>query len=68
MKLEPHELESAVAKKLAAHYEQKLETCRKQNDGNLDTESTVRLRGRIAEIKALLSIVSPEDTSNSGAE
>jgi hypothetical protein len=68
LKLEPHELESAVAKKLAACYEQKLEICRKQNDGNLDTESTVRLRGRIAEIKALLSIVSPEDTSNSGAE
>lgn len=45
---------SAAWSKLARHLESRLDTLRKQNDGPLDAESTANLRGRIAEIKALL--------------
>jgi hypothetical protein len=60
LKLEPHELESAAAKKLAAHYAERLEMFRRQNDGDMDDRSTTKVRGRIAEIKALLAIIAPE--------
>lgn len=50
------DLDSAAMKKLRDFYEQRLARLRAQNDGDLPPEKTLRLRGRIQEIKAFLSI------------
>lgn len=39
--------------------EQRLEACRKRNDGALGVESTAYLRGRIAELKEFLALDNP---------
>lgn len=40
--------------KVSKHLEARLHSLRCQNDGDKNTEETAKLRGRIAEIKALL--------------
>ena len=57
--LAPIERQSAIWLKLKKHYEARLELLRAKNDGNLDAIETVRLRGRIAEIKGLLALDDP---------
>lgn len=41
---------------LMSHLEVRLAVLRCQNDGNLDERDTAVMRGRIAEIKALMSL------------
>lgn len=50
---------SAAWQKMMQHLCECLETLRKQNDGNLDLESTQKLRGRISQCKALLALDNP---------
>lgn len=52
--LSDYERQTGVWPKVAKHLEARLDLLRKQNDGPLDPEDTARLRGRIAEVKALL--------------
>jgi hypothetical protein len=47
---------SALWMKLAKHLEQRLDILRKQNDGPMTPEETERQRGRIAEVKSLLTL------------
>lgn len=56
LQLSEDELRSALWMKLAAHFENKLIRYRKKNDGNLGTDDTARLRGRIAEVKEILAL------------
>ncbi len=59
MKLSDTEKNSAVWRKVQEHLESRLESHRKQNDGNLNADSTAKLRGRIAETKYVLSLAGP---------
>ena len=49
---------------LMKHLETRLATLRNQNDGDLDQVATANHRGRIAEIKALLSLDKDETTNS----
>lgn len=44
---------------LRAHLERRLESQRAKNDTDLSAEDTAKVRGRIAEIKALLALEAP---------
>lgn len=56
-RLAPHERNSPTWTAIRRHLADKLEALRKQNDSpDLSDLATARLRGRIAEIKALLEI------------
>lgn len=59
--LTKHERDSAVWKKLEAHYKAKLELRRTQNDSDKSAEETAKLRGRISEIKELLGLGQDSD-------
>lgn len=54
------EAQSQLWLKLKKHLEERLDVLRAKNDGDLDTTETARLRGRISEIKSMLSIDSME--------
>ena len=54
--LNAQERNSPLWKRLVAHYEKKLSSMRVRNDGPLDNDQTLILRGRINEVKAILSI------------
>lgn len=56
LKLAPHERKSELWMKLSRHLAERLDSLRRQNDGDQTEESTAKLRGRIAEIKALLKL------------
>ena len=56
MILTQHELQDPVWLKLKAHLEDRLFDLRKQNDADLTQDQTVKLRGRIAEVKKILSL------------
>lgn len=47
---------SVTALKLQRHFDKRLEDCRKQNEAALSEVDTARIRGRILEIKYLLSL------------
>ena len=47
---------SACWAHLRTHLYERLDNLRKQNDGDKDEIQTAKLRGRIAEVKALLSL------------
>ncbi len=49
---------------LVKHLETRLAHLRNQNDGDLDQVETGKQRGRIAEIKALLSLDKDEQTNS----
>lgn len=57
--LNDQDINSATWAKIRTHYEGELASLRKKNDGNINTEETARLRGRIAEVKALLALDKP---------
>jgi hypothetical protein len=60
-KLEEHEIASPVWQKLKKHYETRIDTLRKVNDrSDLSETDTAKLRGQIAEIKAMLSAGRPD--------
>lgn len=50
------ELHSSLWAKLTEHYEARLQLLRAKNDNPLTPEETSRLRGRLAEVKFLLSL------------
>lgn len=50
------EKQTALWAKIKAHLESRLETCRKQNDGDADATQTAKMRGRILEIKGFLAL------------
>ena len=54
--LTEHERNSALWLKLMAHWETRLTTLRLQNDGEIPESTTNSLRGRIAEVKANMSL------------
>lgn len=56
MRLTEQEIQSAVWIKLREHMEQKLAALRSQNDGDLSHEQTIKLRGRVAQLKELLAL------------
>lgn len=55
-KLATHERASEVWIRLEKHLTERLEALRLQNDADQPEEATAKLRGRIAEIKALLNV------------
>ena len=54
--LTPAEIGSSLWTKLKAHIEERIAGHRRTNDGNLNTEDTAKVRGRIAEGKYILSL------------
>ena len=50
------EKDSALWKKLTAHFEGRLQVYRTNNDSNLNVEDTAKLRGKIAATKELLAL------------
>ena len=59
-KLEEHEINSPLWQKLKKHYESKLDSLRISNDSDSTELQTARRRGRIQEIKNILSAGIPE--------
>jgi hypothetical protein len=59
-KLEEHEINSPLWQKLKTHYEAKLAALRAANDNDCPDDATKRRRGRIQEIKNILSAGIPE--------
>lgn len=53
------EKQTALWIKIKAHLEARLETCRKQNDGDADAVQTAKMRGRILEIKSFFGAGKP---------
>lgn len=56
MRIEPHEMRSALWLKLQAHYSAQLDMLRRKNDGDMPPDQTQRLRGRIAQVKEFLAL------------
>ena len=54
--LSEEERNSRLFLKLSDHWKKRLETYRTQNDGDKDEIVTATLRGRIAELKAAISL------------
>lgn len=54
MKLNEHERQSALWKRIEAYLNERLDICRKKNDGDLSELETARLRGEIASYKRIL--------------
>ena len=54
--LTPAEIGSPLWMKLKAHIEERVAGHRRANDGNLNTEDTAKIRGRISEGKYILSL------------
>jgi len=56
--LTPAERDSALWKKIEAHYEAHILTLRTMLEGDRTPDVTAKLRGRIAEVKNLLALAS----------
>lgn len=54
--LTQEEKRSQIFLKLMDHWNKRLKTYRLQNDGDKDDKSTANLRGRIAELKAMIAL------------
>lgn len=71
LELSPQELDSALWKKLASHFTDKLALARRQNDNDLEEIRTYKMRGKIAAYKELLGLdpaMSTTDREASGVE
>lgn len=62
LQLTDAERQSALWMKLARHVEQRLDILRRRNDNQLDDLATAKLRGQIAECKAILALGNPAPT------
>ncbi|PPD48369.1 MAG: hypothetical protein CTY14_02080 [Methylotenera sp.] len=62
------EKQTALWIKIKAHLEARLETCRKQNDGDADAVQTAKMRGRILEIKSFLALENTPPSLTKGLE
>jgi len=60
--LSDYETQSALWTKLKAHMEDRLQVLREKNDGVLDADQTARVRGKIEQLKELLSAGEKPDT------
>lgn len=54
--LTPTEQGSSTWQKIQAHLRERIASLREKNDGALSLEETSRVRGQIAEVKALLAL------------
>ena len=61
MTLTAAEKQSALWIKIRDHMNERLDTHRRKNDGDLEPIPTARLRGRIAEIQVLLAMEKDPD-------
>jgi hypothetical protein len=59
--LEPSELQNPLWVKLSKRFEQRLAELRLKNEADIGEVETANLRGRIAELKALLALASPRN-------
>ena len=59
MKLSDQERHSALWKKLSAYLEDRIQTYRLKNDGDMSELDTARLRGKIAACKEFLAVGEP---------
>lgn len=66
-KLTELERNSELWKKLEAVLKQRIDLHRKKNDSDQDDSSTAKLRGRIAELKFLLDLASPDPAISTDA-
>lgn len=55
-KLTEHERLNPVWPKLMKYFEARLQSLRERNDANSDPQVTAMLRGRIAELKAVMNL------------
>ncbi len=55
-RLQPHERTNPLWVGLEAHLKRELDTLRRQNDASLTVERTENIRGRIAQVKAILAL------------
>jgi hypothetical protein len=55
-KLDRYEVDSALWKRLKAHIEEEIRIQRAKNDGDQEVVETAKIRGRIAQLKALLAL------------
>lgn len=68
-KLDKNDTAQPLWAKLRTHYEAKLAQLRAQNDDpGKDPIKTAALRGRIAEVKALLALASPAPATEADAD
>lgn len=54
--LNQNDFASVTWQKLRLHWESRLEVLRKRNDSSLPPDETARIRGQIAELKAMLAL------------
>jgi hypothetical protein len=66
MRLDKHEVMSAVWLKLEAHLTKRLAELRTNNDGDLSPEQTAKLRGRVAAIKEILALAEQREQVQEG--
>jgi hypothetical protein len=55
-----HERQTQLWRGLMRHVEERITELRQRNDADQDERATANLRGRIAELKALLALDKPE--------
>lgn len=60
-RLDTDDLESITWRRISEHLNKRLSKLREQNDGDLPDEETAKLRGRIAELKLILSFSKDAD-------
>lgn len=56
MTLTHMERESALWKKIEAHLNERIEVCRRKNDGDLNEIETAKLRGALSAFKQMLAL------------
>lgn len=66
-KLNRSEIDSALWKKLEAHFNERIETYRSMNDNNLDPVETARVRAYINSYKRLLKLSDAGRETSGGA-
>jgi hypothetical protein len=66
MRLDKHEVMSAVWLKLEAHLNERLSALRTNNDGDLTPEQTAKTRGRIAFAKEILALAEQREQVQEG--
>lgn len=67
-RLTPAEQQTDLWKKIKSILEERLELHRKKNDSSQPESDTAKLRGRIAEVKFLLDLDSPEPALTTDAD
>lgn len=61
MKLTEHDKQSSTWIKLKAHIEGEIDILRQRNDADSDAVATAKLRGRIFELKRILSLATSDE-------